>query len=406
MKTPAKAKDAEEPASEKVEEPVPKAKKGKTPVKAKAKAAEEEAPEEAEETPVSKPKKVKTPAKAKVAAEVAPPEAADKTPASKSKKEKTPSKPAAVEQTPSKEPERPTPKSKKGKTPSKEPEQPTPTNKKEVTPAKEPEQPTPKSKKEKTPAKASQTPKSTPKEPAVETPVTKQAKKPKSAKKAKAEPEPVPEPESKATEQANKEAAAPQDEDNVSVEEEADEQTKALVQTVDAQDDDEPESGVVLFEEGQDVGKIPKVSNKEKKRAKKALAAAKEKEETGVIYIGRLPHGFYEHEMKSYFSQFGPIRNLRVSRNKKTGKPKHFAFVEFEDASTAEIVAKTMDVSRRHSSGHSRLWLTSSRTTCSLVTFSNAVSFQRPRSTTTSSRARTRDSRYVDSVRMLGNFRI
>lgn len=396
MKTPAKPKDTEEPASEKVEDPAPKTRKGKTPVKAKA--TEEEAPKEAEETPVSKPKKAKTPAKVKVTEEVAPLEAVEKTPASKSKKEKTASKPAAVDQTPSKELEQPTPKAKKEKTPAKASQTPKST-------PKEPEQPTPKAKKENTPSKASQTPRSTPNELANETPVTKQVKKPKSAKKAKAVPEPEPEPETKATEQGEEEADAPQDEDNISVEEEADEQTKALVQTVDAQEDDEPESGVVLFEEGQDVGKIPEVSRKEKKRAKKALSASKVKEETGVIYIGRLPHGFYEHEMKSYFSQFGPIRNLRVSRNKKTGKPKHFAFVEFEEASTAEIVAKTMDVSSKHSLGHSRLRLTTSRTIYSLATFSNAVSFQKPRSTMIFSRVRTRDSRYVNVVRTSCSFR-
>jgi nucleolar protein 15 len=42
-------------------------------------------------------------------------------------------------------------------------------------------------------------------------------------------------------------------------------------------------------------------------------------------------------------SQFGSITNLRLSRNKKTGASKHYAFVEFAEASTAEIVAKTMD---------------------------------------------------------------
>lgn len=334
VRTPAKPKDTKEPAPEKVEEPMPKAKKGKTPVKAKAKtkAGEEEVPQEPEQTPVSKPKKAKTPSKAKAAVEEAPQEPAEKTPVSKSKKEKTHSKAGVVENTPSKQPE----------------------------------QSTPKTNKEKTPAKATQTPKATPKESTKETPVTKQTKKPKSAKKEKSEPEPVLKPEPPAVEMVVEEAAAPQDEEIASVEEEADEQTQALVQTIDAQDDDEPESGIVLFEQGQDVGKIPEVS-KERKRAKKALAASKEKEETGVIYIGRLPHGFYEHEMKSYFSQFGPIRNLRVSRNKKTGKAKHFAFVEFEDASTAEIVAKTMDVSNSHYLVHSSTPLTNFRTTCYLA---------------------------------------
>ncbi|PSR78803.1 hypothetical protein BD289DRAFT_376243 [Coniella lustricola] len=159
-------------------------------------------------------------------------------------------------------------------------------------------------------------------------------KAPKSAKKLEKKAE---------TAVVDEEAVSAQDDVEASSDEEVDEQTQALVQTVDSGDDDEPASGVVLFEEGQDVGKIPALSNKERKAAKKALAAAKAKEETGVIYVGRLPHGFYEHEMKSYFSQFGAIRNLRLSRNKKTGRAKHFAFVEFEELSTAEIVAKTMD---------------------------------------------------------------
>ena len=47
--------------------------------------------------------------------------------------------------------------------------------------------------------------------------------------------------------------------------------------------------------------------------------------------------------MKAYFSQFGKVRRVRVSRNKKTGASKHYAFVEFSSAEVAEIVAKTMD---------------------------------------------------------------
>jgi RNA recognition motif-containing protein len=39
----------------------------------------------------------------------------------------------------------------------------------------------------------------------------------------------------------------------------------------------------------------------------------------GVIYLGRVPHGFYEAQMKAYFSQFGDVTRLRLSRNKKVG---------------------------------------------------------------------------------------
>ncbi|KAI8641154.1 hypothetical protein BD408DRAFT_368844 [Parasitella parasitica] len=65
-------------------------------------------------------------------------------------------------------------------------------------------------------------------------------------------------------------------------------------------------------------------------------------EEKGVIYLGRIPHGFYEEELKGYFSQFGDICRLRLSRNKKTGRSKHYGFIEFESADVAEIVAETM----------------------------------------------------------------
>lgn len=57
----------------------------------------------------------------------------------------------------------------------------------------------------------------------------------------------------------------------------------------------------------------------------------------------RIPHGFYEHPMRAYFSQFGDITRLRLSRNRITGRSKHYAFVEFSSASVAKIVAETMD---------------------------------------------------------------
>ncbi|KAL6183979.1 hypothetical protein ACLB2K_045387 [Fragaria x ananassa] len=94
-----------------------------------------------------------------------------------------------------------------------------------------------------------------------------------------------------------------------------------------------------------------------------------------VVYISRIPHGFYETEMQGFFGQFGVINRLRIVRNKKvsdsvddlniefvvalvngffsdiinafssyqqTGKSKHFGFIEFEDPGVAKIVAETM----------------------------------------------------------------
>lgn len=61
-----------------------------------------------------------------------------------------------------------------------------------------------------------------------------------------------------------------------------------------------------------------------------------------VLYIGRIPHGFFEKEMEGFFSQFGKIKRLRIARNKKTGKSKHFGFIEFESPEVAKIVADCM----------------------------------------------------------------
>lgn len=36
-----------------------------------------------------------------------------------------------------------------------------------------------------------------------------------------------------------------------------------------------------------------------------------------MIFLGRIPHGFHEEQMKSYFAQFGDVTRLRLSRNKK-----------------------------------------------------------------------------------------
>lgn len=65
-------------------------------------------------------------------------------------------------------------------------------------------------------------------------------------------------------------------------------------------------------------------------------------QKSAVIYVGRIPHGFYEDQMRGFFSQFGDIKRLRLSRNKKTGKSKHYAFIEFQSPEVAPIVAEAM----------------------------------------------------------------
>ncbi|XP_072302558.1 MKI67 FHA domain-interacting nucleolar phosphoprotein [Eucyclogobius newberryi] len=63
----------------------------------------------------------------------------------------------------------------------------------------------------------------------------------------------------------------------------------------------------------------------------------------GVIYVAHLPLGLFEPQLKTYFEQFGKVRRLRLSRSKKTGGSKGYAFVEFDCDEVAKIVAETMN---------------------------------------------------------------
>lgn len=126
-----------------------------------------------------------------------------------------------------------------------------------------------------------------------------------------------------------------EDEDNF---EEGD-QTLALIKGFESEGDEEVNDDEG-FKEGMKVPQVPK--NKDLTKKLKAAKDANE-EEPGVIYVGRIPHGFFEPQMRSYFSQFGSILRLRLSRNRTTGASKHYAFIEFASSSVASIVAETMN---------------------------------------------------------------
>ncbi|KAG6862030.1 hypothetical protein C0995_008218 [Termitomyces sp. Mi166 len=85
-----------------------------------------------------------------------------------------------------------------------------------------------------------------------------------------------------------------------------------------------------------DISKLPTIA-KDDATVKRRLEKAKRQptEDRGVVYIGRVPHGFYEDQMRGYFSQFGNVT--------RTGRSKHYGFIEFDSSSVAQIVAETMD---------------------------------------------------------------
>lgn len=61
------------------------------------------------------------------------------------------------------------------------------------------------------------------------------------------------------------------------------------------------------------------------------------------MYIKHLPHGFFEEQLRGYFSQFGAITRLRLSRSSKTLGSKGYAYIEFRYPEVAEIAADAMN---------------------------------------------------------------
>ncbi|XP_072198179.1 MKI67 FHA domain-interacting nucleolar phosphoprotein [Excalfactoria chinensis] len=83
------------------------------------------------------------------------------------------------------------------------------------------------------------------------------------------------------------------------------------------------------------------VQKKVRRVRKKQLA--EEELTPGVVYVGHLPRGLCEPQLRHYFGQFGNVRRMRLSRSKKTGGSKGYAFIEFESDDVAKIVADTMN---------------------------------------------------------------
>jgi nucleolar protein 15 len=122
---------------------------------------------------------------------------------------------------------------------------------------------------------------------------------------------------------------------------EIDDQTEALLKGFESDGDDEDAEKEGGLEDGHEIPRVPALSNRSKKQLQKATDFNDDK--PGVVFVGRIPHGFYEHEMREYFKQFGTILKLRLSRNRRTSASRHIAWIQFESATVADIVAKTMD---------------------------------------------------------------
>ncbi|KAG7352167.1 RNA-binding protein RNP-2 [Nitzschia inconspicua] len=61
-----------------------------------------------------------------------------------------------------------------------------------------------------------------------------------------------------------------------------------------------------------------------------------------VLYIGHLPKEFEEQDLNNFLSQFGKVRNCRISRKIETGNSRGYAFVRFDEKEVCQIVCDTL----------------------------------------------------------------
>lgn len=63
------------------------------------------------------------------------------------------------------------------------------------------------------------------------------------------------------------------------------------------------------------------------------------------IYVGNLPYGATEDDLREAFAAFGDVAKVNVITDRETGQSKGFAFVEMPDNSAADTAIKSLNAS-------------------------------------------------------------
>ncbi|MCU7904599.1 MAG: RNA-binding protein [Candidatus Thiodiazotropha sp. (ex Epidulcina cf. delphinae)] len=61
------------------------------------------------------------------------------------------------------------------------------------------------------------------------------------------------------------------------------------------------------------------------------------------IYVGNLPWGVKDDELRQMFAEFGDVSNANVIMDKFSGRSRGFGFVEMSDSGDAEDAIKSLN---------------------------------------------------------------
>jgi RNA recognition motif-containing protein len=61
------------------------------------------------------------------------------------------------------------------------------------------------------------------------------------------------------------------------------------------------------------------------------------------IYVGNLPYGMGNDELRELFAQYGAVKSAKVIIDRETDRSKGFGFVEMESDSDAKTAIESLD---------------------------------------------------------------
>ena len=61
------------------------------------------------------------------------------------------------------------------------------------------------------------------------------------------------------------------------------------------------------------------------------------------LFVGNLPYDVTEAELRAHFAALGPLSSLALPTDRDTGKPRGFAFVEFQERADAEEAIRRLN---------------------------------------------------------------
>jgi RNA recognition motif-containing protein len=62
------------------------------------------------------------------------------------------------------------------------------------------------------------------------------------------------------------------------------------------------------------------------------------------IYVGNLSHGANEDDLRNVFGEFGVVSNVTIVKDRETGRPRGFAFVEMSDSAAAAAAIQAVNL--------------------------------------------------------------